>query len=148
MMGCLVGLTLFMMIYPVESLFNACSEAVVFSVVIVIYSSYLVFRSLAFKSVPAAILTSSLCIVIVSNVSYKEFRGTIMGLSQTLGGLGRFMVLFRLKSDLQGPSLLPSLYAWSCHIHSFPVHHGLPFYVVSFTGLECRFLDYWVSVDA
>lgn len=100
MMGCLVGLTLFMMIYPVESLFNACSETVVFSVVIVIYSSYLVFRSLAFKSVPAAILTSSLCIVIVSNVSYKEFRGTIMGLSQTLGGLGRFMVLFRLKTDL------------------------------------------------
>ena len=34
----------------------------------------------------------SISIVIVSNVSYKEFRGTIMGLSQTIGGLGRFIV--------------------------------------------------------
>ena len=99
-MACLVGLTVFMTGCPVESLFNACSETVVFSVVIVIYSTYLVFRSLAFKSRPAVALTSSLCIVIVSNVSYKEFRGTIMGLSQTLGGLGRFMVRFRARSDL------------------------------------------------
>ena len=99
-MGCLVGLTLLMTIYPVESLFNSCSETVVFSVVIVIYSTYLVFRSLAFKSKLRTLLTSSLCIVIVSNVSYKEFRGTIMGLSQTLGGLGRFMVFSRPRSDL------------------------------------------------
>ena len=35
---------------------------------------------------------ASISIVIVSNVSYKEFRGTIMGLSQTVGGLGRFLV--------------------------------------------------------
>ena len=35
---------------------------------------------------------ASISIVIVSNVSYKEFRGTIMGLSQTIGGLGRFIV--------------------------------------------------------
>lgn len=34
----------------------------------------------------------SVIIVITSNVCYKEFRATVMGLSQTLGGLGRFFV--------------------------------------------------------
>ena len=33
-------------------------------------------------------------IVITSNVCYKEFRATVMGLAQTIGGLGRFLVSF------------------------------------------------------
>ena len=39
-----------MFIYPVQSLFNQYNKTVVFAVVIVMYSVYLVFRSIAFKS--------------------------------------------------------------------------------------------------
>ncbi|CBK23253.2 uncharacterized protein [Blastocystis hominis] len=50
-----LGIAFCMFIYPIESLFNQYNKTVVFTVVIVIF-----------------------CIVVVSNVSYKEFRGTIM----------------------------------------------------------------------
>lgn len=98
-----LGIAVCMFIYPIESLFNECNKTVVFTVVIVIYSVYLIFRSLAFKSVSNASLTSSFCIVVVSNVSYKEFRGTIMGLSQTVGSLGRFLVVSAWECLRVGP---------------------------------------------
>ena len=34
----------------------------------------------------------SLSIVLISNSTYKEFRGTALGLGQVIGGLCRFLV--------------------------------------------------------
>jgi hypothetical protein len=64
-------------------------------------------------------LNSSTSVVLTSNVCYKEFRARIMGLTQAVGGLGRFL----------GPSLFTAVYGWSCHKKYFPIHHGLVFYV-------------------
>lgn len=33
-----------------------------------------------------------ICTVLLANVSYKEFRGSIVGVAQTIGGVGRFIV--------------------------------------------------------
>lgn len=67
----------------------------------------------------------NISIVLVSNASYKEFRGTIMGLSQTIGSLGRFI----------GPTLIPPLYAWSCHKNTTWINHRLSFYAIAFMVL-------------
>ena len=88
--------------YPFESLFNesgiivevivpyhcSCSSRSSPSCMSPIAESEQLFSSMFSHSA----LFASISIVIVSNVSYKEFRGTIMGLSQTIGGLGRFIV--------------------------------------------------------
>ena len=88
--------------YPFESLFNesgiivevivpyhcSCSSQSSPSCMSPIAESEQLFSSMLSHPVSFA----SISIVIVSNVSYKEFRGTIMGLSQTIGGLGRFIV--------------------------------------------------------
>ncbi|KAK8828911.1 hypothetical protein WA538_000914 [Blastocystis sp. DL] len=68
--------------YPFESLFNESGIILQFAVITFLYVAYCGIRAIVFN----------ISIVIVSNVSYKEFRGTIMGLSQTIGGLGRFIV--------------------------------------------------------
>ncbi|KNB46855.1 tansporter, major facilitor subfamily protein [Blastocystis sp. subtype 4] len=83
-------------IYPLESRFNSSSPLVYFD-------------------------CGTISIVLVSNTSYKEFRGTIMGLSQTVGSLGRFI----------GPTLIPPLYAWSCHKNTMWINHRLSFYVIT-----------------
>lgn len=88
--------------YPFESLFN---ESGIIVGVIVPYHCSCSLQSSPSCMSPIAeseqlfssefshpVSFASISIVIVSNVSYKEFRGTIMGLSQTIGGLGRFIV--------------------------------------------------------
>ena len=49
-------------------------------------------RCITFKSFPSLAFMHSLCIVLISNSTYKEFRGTALGLGQMAGGLCRFLV--------------------------------------------------------
>lgn len=61
----------------------------------------------------------SLSIVLISNSTYKEFRGTALGLGQVASGIFRFI----------GPSLVPMLFAWSTSYNKFPIDYGFSFYV-------------------
>ena len=40
-----------------------------------------------------------ICTVLLANVSYKEFRGSIVGVAQTIGGVGRFIVGVEREGD-------------------------------------------------
>lgn len=63
---------------------------------------------------------SSLTIVLISNSTYKEFRGIALGLGQVASGIFRFV----------GPSLVPALFAWSTAYNKFPINSGFSFYVL------------------
>ena len=45
-------------------------------------------------------ILSSLCIILISNSTYKEFRATAMGLGQMVAGLFRFLVRFEVSRDV------------------------------------------------
>ena len=64
-------------------------------------------------------MNHSVCVVLISNSTYKEFRATALGLGQVFSGVFRFI----------GPSLIPMLFAWSCSVNQFPIHYGFSFYV-------------------
>ena len=49
-------------------------------------------RCIAFKLFPSSAFMHSISIVLISNSTYKEFRGTALGLGQMAGGLCRFLV--------------------------------------------------------
>ena len=56
------------------------------------FGFHVIVRSIAFKWLPWLSVTHSLSIVLISNSSYKEVRGTALGLGQVIGGLCRFLV--------------------------------------------------------
>ena len=45
-------------------------------------------------------ISSSICIILISNSTYKEFRATAMGLGQMFAGLFRFLVRSGILSDV------------------------------------------------
>ena len=51
-------------------------------------------RCIAFKLFPSSAFMHSISIVLISNSTYKEFRGTALGLGQVMAGLCRFLVRF------------------------------------------------------
>lgn len=64
-------------------------------------------------------MSCSTGIVLFTNLSYKEVRGLIMGIVQTVGGICRFL----------GPLTVPALYSWTCKQHGW-INSSFCFYVV------------------
>ena len=85
-----------------------------------IYCVNVPFRTVLFKFVFVWDITNSLSIVLISNSTYKEFRGTALGLGQVASGIFRFV----------GPSFIPALFAWSTRRNQFPINSGFSFYVL------------------
>ncbi|CBK23256.2 uncharacterized protein [Blastocystis hominis] len=75
-------------------------------------------------------------IVLFANLSYKEVRGTIMGLGQMIGGVCRFL----------GPLIVPVVYSWSCRPHKW-IDSGFCFYILGICGMLCSALAIWISEE-
>ena len=71
-------------------------------------------------------LTNRICVVLISNSTYKEFRASAMGIGQMFAGLFRFL----------GPFFLPIVFSWSTNINRFPLHFGFSYYVRKENGNE------------
>ena len=101
MMICCVAMIVCFFTYPLESLFNETTPIVnsfvIYHVVGVHDNHYIlpylrVLPYYCFHVVLRFGFEYSVVIVLTSNVCYKEFRATVMGLAQTIGGVGRFLV--------------------------------------------------------
>ena len=100
----------------------------------VIYSIYAV-------SYVARILQFTAIIVIISNVSYPDFRGKVNGIGQVFASLGRFIVRKDLGCEFQGPTISTNVYAWSIQKnYPWPLDFGLIFYVSIGNGSDGQLL--------
>ncbi|KAK8798091.1 hypothetical protein WA171_005616 [Blastocystis sp. BT1] len=98
----------------------------------VIYSIYAV-------SYVARILQFTAIIVIISNVSYPDFRGKVNGIGQVFASLGRFI----------GPTISTNVYAWSIQKnYPWPLDFGLIFYLLGILQLAHTLLIFYMDDSA
>ena len=91
---------------------------------------WLVIYSIYAMSYVARILQFTAVIVMITNVSYPDFRGKVNGIGQVFASLGRFIVSADLSGELQGPTIATNVYAWSIkQNYPWPFDFGLIFYV-------------------
>ncbi|KAK8817276.1 zinc induced facilitator-like 2 protein [Blastocystis sp. ATCC 50177/Nand II] len=121
----LLGLVTFL--EPLVSLYNQERPIIQFAVAFFAFALHVMVRCIAFN----------ISIVLISNSTYKEFRGTALGLGQMAGGLCRFL----------GPFFIPTLFSWSTNVNRFPIHFGFSYYLMGFITLCAAALPCFLSSE-
>ena len=129
-----------MFIYPVQSFFNQFNDSVMFAAVTVMYSLHFAIRSIALKSGLLSFLDIQLLHCDILQRVVQRIPRNHHGFVADSRQFGSFPCTLRLVVCMQGPSLLPILYGWSCHKNYFPIHHGLAFYVRLGVEIESQVL--------
>ena len=86
---CMAGL---MLLEPLVSVFNASPPVCQFAITYFGYAISVPVRALIYKWLFFSWFTFSVCIVLIANSTYKEFRGAAIGLGQLVASIARFIV--------------------------------------------------------
>lgn len=125
---CLLLLAVMMTMEPVVSLFNDYSLVAQFAITFFAYAVTIPIRTIIFN----------VCIVLISNSTFKEFRGAAIGLGQVASGVCRFI----------GPSILPVIFAWSTKVNQFPVYYGFSYFLIGTAYFFTAALPIWISNES
>ena len=92
------------------------------------------------------ILNHSSGVVLIAQTCPPSCRAKSYGLSQMLGGTGRFIVSVIGFYKFQGPPLLSSLFAWSIgDHHPYPLNYASSYCVLSLLSLISVFLSFMLT---
>ena len=89
------------------------------------------------------ILNDSSGVVLIAQTCPPSCRAKSYGLSQMLGGTGRFIVRICGLHNFQGPPILSSLFAWSISEHRpYPLNHASSYCILSLLSLISVLLSF------